>query len=577
MEEIRSSARFFCVFEPRKADSDGLIECLSNALHSMGIEDILDMQDVLGAKGKHHPILVGMGTDGVSVNVSEQNGMRGKVQKALPWVFWAWCYNHRLELACHDALFSSLFIDINEMLLRLYYLYEKSPKKCRELSDVVTDLKEVFDFPDGGNLPVRAHGTRWISHKRKALQRVIDRYGAYLSHLQALTEDTTIRSVDRQRLKGYLLKWKEGRILIGCALYIDILQSPSLLSLSLQDDCIDVASGIKNLLKSHRSLKKLSSQEPLKWPSVASVYSKVKRDINGSSSYQGVVLRRYNDSTISSCKTQALADLHHLDERMRCRLEWSDMHLLRSILLVLDTQSWQSQESEHANDVTELDEDDTLVEIKEAVGTISEHFRAPLEAYEVDLSSILDETEDAVLYARRYLNIQKESYKRIWFLLHNLPDATSWPNLLLMCELLFSLPFSTAKVERLFSMLKVIKTEKRTNLNISSMNDVMEINTEGPSLGNFTADPAIELWWKDCSTTRRVEQRPRKKYRKRKVDKSDKSNEDSSSAAEEEEVLALQSWDNWLAGDDLVDGSDCGDDEMSVIPEVESDSRESVS
>ena len=93
--------------------------------------------------------------------------------------------------------------------------------------------------------------------KRKALQRVIDRYGAYLSHLQALTEDTTIRSVDRQRLKGYLLKWKEGRILIGCALYIDILQSPSLLSLSLQDDCIDVASGIKNLFEISSLIKKI--------------------------------------------------------------------------------------------------------------------------------------------------------------------------------------------------------------------------------------------------------------------------------------------------------------------------------
>ena len=79
------------------------------------------------------------------------------------------------------------------MLLRLYYLYEKSPKKYCELSDVVTDLKEVFDFPNGGNLPARAHGTQWISHKHKALQRVIDRYGAYLSHLQALTEDTTIK------------------------------------------------------------------------------------------------------------------------------------------------------------------------------------------------------------------------------------------------------------------------------------------------------------------------------------------------------------------------------------------------
>ena len=331
-------------------------------------------------------------------------------------------------------------------------------------------------------------------------------------------------------------------------------------------------------MKAHRSLQKLSSQEPLKWPSVAGVYSKVKKDVNGSNSYQGVVLRRYNDSTISSCKTQALADLHHLDERMRCRLEWSDIHLLRSILLILDTQSWQNLESEDLTDATELDEDDTLVEIKEAVGSILEFFRVPLEACKVDLSSILDETEDAVFYARRYLNIKKESYKKIWFLLHNVPDATRWPNLLLICELLFSLPFSTAKVERLFSMLKVIKTEKRTNLNISSMNDVMEINTEGPSLSTFTADPAIELWWKDCSTTRRVEQRPRTKYRKHKINKSDSDQSSEDSNSEEEEVLALQSWDNWLAGESDIDESGSEDNGVPVISEVDhqdkSDSRD---
>lgn len=126
------------------------------------------------------PVLVGCGTDGASVNVSHQNGMRGKLQAALPWLYWSWCYAHRLELACKDSFTSHLFHDIDDMLLRLYYLYDKSPKKCCELSD---DLKEVFDFPETGNLPVRAHGSRWISYKRKALQTVVDRYGAYLNHL----------------------------------------------------------------------------------------------------------------------------------------------------------------------------------------------------------------------------------------------------------------------------------------------------------------------------------------------------------------------------------------------------------
>ena len=91
---------------------------------------------------------------------------------------------------------SRLFHDIDEMLLRLYYLYEKSPRKCCELSDLIDDLKEVFELP-GGNLPVQAHGSHWITYKRKALQRVVDRYGAYLNHLATLTEDASFKSTDR--------------------------------------------------------------------------------------------------------------------------------------------------------------------------------------------------------------------------------------------------------------------------------------------------------------------------------------------------------------------------------------------
>ena len=117
--------------------------------------------------------------------------------------------------------------------MRLYYLYEKSPKKCCELIDVVVDLKEVFAFPKSGDLPVRVQGSRWISHKRKALQRVVDWYGAYINHLSALVEDKTIKSTDRQCLRGYLLRWKQGRMLLGCALYmyVDVLQPAPFLAL----------------------------------------------------------------------------------------------------------------------------------------------------------------------------------------------------------------------------------------------------------------------------------------------------------------------------------------------------------
>ncbi len=287
-EEIKSCARYFTVLQPKKADADGLVQCLGKALQSMGIEDILDRANVFGVEG--HPVLVGGGTDGASVNVSEQNGMRGKLQRVMPWLFWAWCYAHRLELACKDALSSRLFLDIVEMLLRLYYLYEKSPKRCRELEDIVLDLKEIFEFPKSRDLPVRAQGSRWITHKRKALQRVVDRYGAYMNHLAALVEDKAVKSIHKQRLKGYLLRWREGRMLLGCALYVDVLRPASYLSLTLQSDSIDVVMGIKHILKSIRSLKKLRSQDPLEWPTAKLVCSRITEE-DGDKVYQGAVYK----------------------------------------------------------------------------------------------------------------------------------------------------------------------------------------------------------------------------------------------------------------------------------------------
>ena len=105
------------------------------------------------------------------------------------------------------------------MLLRLFYLYQKSPKKSQELTCIVDDLKEVFSLPIGGALPVRCHGTRWISHKRKALQRVIDRFGAYIAHLSSLCQDSSVKPADKSRLKGYLKKWSSKNACRVCSVY----------------------------------------------------------------------------------------------------------------------------------------------------------------------------------------------------------------------------------------------------------------------------------------------------------------------------------------------------------------------
>lgn len=121
---------------------------------------------------------------------------------------------------------------------------------------------------------------------------------------------------------------------------------------------------------------------------------------------------------------------------------------LRAILFLLDTQNWMPCGCSKQKEVTEdhLNEDECLDEIKSSVDTISEFFRIPLEAKGVDLCFILNEVEEAVQYSRKCLSIDKQAYQKVWYRLHTSPDSASWCNLLHICNLLFSLPFSSAKV-----------------------------------------------------------------------------------------------------------------------------------
>lgn len=158
--EVRSFAGHFSIEVPEKVNADGLIACLQRTLQVVvGVWDsdnVLSKAIVLGAR----PILIGGDTDGASVNVAEQNRMKGKMQRELPWLFLAWCYVHQLELACKESFTSELFKSITDMLLHLYYLYSKSPKKLRELTDIVSDLRQVFEFSEDGDAPIRCQGSR---------------------------------------------------------------------------------------------------------------------------------------------------------------------------------------------------------------------------------------------------------------------------------------------------------------------------------------------------------------------------------------------------------------------------------
>ena len=97
-------------------------------------------------------------------------------------------------------------------------------------------------------------------------------------------------------------------------------------------------------------------------------------------------------------------------------------------------------------------------------------------------------------YGKQYLNLVREDYKVIRWKLFNAVDAKGWTNVLAIIKLLFCLPMANGRLERVFSQLKLIKNDRRTCLKEDTLDQLVQINVEGPPLSDWDASGAFELW-----------------------------------------------------------------------------------
>ena len=506
-KEISCYCRYLNVMNLTDTYESEMATCLGVSLGRLGV-NMLSKDEALNAANR--PIVVAGSSDGAS-NEDDQ-GMKAEIQSTFPWLYWSWCYSNQLELVCRDALTSSLYEEINDLLVHLYSLCNKSPQRMHQLASVMEDLKEVFHFSDAGNpMPMHNQGTRWINHKRRALQRIVDRFGVYCTHLYSMTNDSTLEAADQVKLKSFYQRWTQGKILIGCALYIDVLKAPSQLSLPLQENEIDVISGIKHILKTVQTFRLLRGTDPEEWPTFTTVLATIA-DRENAKTYQGVNLTGFTSSTISQCSAMALADLHALDGQMKDWLTWPDTKLMDAILSFLDTRCWATvrvgttvnnaatiSDNGETAARSKQDYDKRVTEIKAAVAYIVAIFREPLEAKGADLCSINDELEEMFSFCTTYVDVLAEDYKKIWYKLFTAHDAHKWCNVLLISELLFSLPFANSKVEQALSTLNLIVTEHHSIPGSTVLDDLMEINVEGVPINCFSADHAVQLWWANCA------------------------------------------------------------------------------
>ena len=75
------------------------------------------------------------------------------------------------------------------------------------------------------------------------------------------------------------------------------------------------------------------------------------------------------------------------------------------------------------------------------------------------------------------------------------PDRQeTFPNLLMVVELVLVLPMSTAACERGFSAMKRIKTDWRSSLSVEMLWKLIYVSIEGPEVAQFQPDRVVQRW-----------------------------------------------------------------------------------
>jgi hypothetical protein len=161
----RATCKLMSVETADNKDAAGLKQAMTEAFARFGI---VNFESKLAATG----------LDGASVNMGRNTGLAARLKEIAPWLTAVHCFNHHLELAAADAFNYTFFAQLDEMLRQLFSLYQKSPKKLRELKKLAEAYGETV------YKPVKASGTRWIDHKVRATKVFLENYGMYMQHLE---------------------------------------------------------------------------------------------------------------------------------------------------------------------------------------------------------------------------------------------------------------------------------------------------------------------------------------------------------------------------------------------------------
>ena len=117
---------------------------------------------------------------------------------------------------------------------------------------------------------------------------------------------------------------------------------------------------------------------------------------------------------------------------------------------ILNTDGWIRRKEEDDNKVQDYEFMD------ESIEELVKHFEIPLRnaGFNSTIPELLKQWHELLEYGTEYLSLPYTPYQVTWRRIFTSPRNQTWKDLLILVELLFTIPVSNAKLERMFSKMK---------------------------------------------------------------------------------------------------------------------------
>lgn len=356
---------------------------------------------------------------------------------------------------------------IDDLLMKLYSLYHRSPKKWRELKAIGEELEEHVVKP------ARSQGTRWIDHRRRAVSCLATtNYRSIVTHHQERQDEAT---PEKEKISAMLRQLTSPKLVLNMALYQDLLSDLAELSLNFQGNQLPLSCVRSRILAAQAALRKQTQKPGLYLRPVLESFTTTTEGFQ----YNGVNIRNSNITAEAFCRHRK----DTVDNIIACIGKRFSTFSTDPVLLaakVFDPVNFPTEEK-------------LLEEFgEEELHHLCKHFEPLLTKNGCNVAEIDREWFRAkadIVHHHKY-----QTFLPLWsrFLMEK---GNMYPNLLHLVRIILVFPVSTSQVERQFSIMKRMQGDWRLSLHTSTIEDLLLIKAQGCAPADFQSQESMARWW----------------------------------------------------------------------------------